>query len=203
MLEVKKLIYSYEGEDFCFDISAKKAQITVVLGKSGVGKSTLLSLIAGFLRPDSGDILLNGKSILNQKPNERDLSILFQENNLFEHLSLYENIALGINPRLKLSEAQKAQLIQKAKIFGIDTLLKKLPNEVSGGQKQRAALCRTVLRQKSLLLLDEPYSALDGQTKKTLLQDLVKITKEQNLIVLMVTHDESETKMVASKVIRL
>ncbi len=200
MLKVKNLKYEYENIKFNFDFEAKAKEITAILGKSGAGKSTLLSLIAGFTTPISGDIKINNESILSQEIHKRDLSMLFQENNLFAHLNLYDNIALGINPKLKLDEKQKQDLKNLAKKFQIDTLLSHLPSEVSGGQKQRAALCRTILRKKSLLLLDEPFSALDKELKDELLEEIKDIAIKENLCVLMVSHSLEDAKKIASNI---
>lgn len=203
MLIVKELIYKYENDDFYFDFEAKNGQITAILGKSGAGKSTLLSLIAGFLKPLKGDILVDGESIVKKEIHKRDISILFQQNNLFEHLNLYENIALGFNPKLKLTSQQIHDLNQLAKKFEIEHLLKKLPNQVSGGQKQRAALCRTILRKKSILLLDEPFSALDKELKDELLVQIKDITKDNNISTLMVTHFNEDALSVASRTLTI
>ncbi len=201
MLKIENLKYEYENMKFHFNLEAKNGEITAILGKSGSGKSTLLSLIAGFISPISGDIKLNNSSIVKQEIHKRDLSILFQENNLFAHLSLYDNIALGINPKLKLNELEKQELEKIAKKFQIDTILSHLPSEVSGGQKQRAALCRTILQKKSLLLLDEPFSALDKELKDELLEEIKQIAIKNNLAVLMVSHSLEDAKKVASKIL--
>ncbi len=199
MLVVENLRYDYEEMKMDFNFEAKKGEIVAILGKSGAGKSTLLSLIAGFLTPISGDIKIDNNSILNEPIHKRDISILFQENNLFAHLNLYQNIALGINPKLKLSEIEKQNLENLAKKLQINSLLKQLPHEVSGGQKQRVALCRTILRKKSILLLDEPFSALDESLRNELLYLIKEICIKENLCVLMVTHNKNDAKKVASK----
>lgn len=203
MLNISQITYQYEKESFCFDFVAQRGEITAVLGKSGAGKSTLLSLIAGFLRPTSGDILVDNVSILAQEIYERDISILFQQNNLFEHLNIFENIALGINPKLKLTPLQSDKLKKLAIAFEIDHLLAKLPSQISGGQKQRASLCRTMLRKKSILLLDEPFSALDKSLKDELLINVANMTKNENICTIMVTHFKEDALKVASKIITI
>ncbi len=203
MLVVKNLTYEYKNETFRFNFSANCGEVTAIEGKSGAGKSTLLSLIAGFLKPNSGDILLFEKSIVNKPIDKRDLSILFQDNNLFEHLNLYNNIALGINPKLKITSSQKKEIISQCKKFEIEKYLDKLPSQVSGGQKQRAALCRTILRKKRILLLDEPFSALDKKLKDELLLQIKDITKEQNICTIMVTHFKEDALKIASKIITI
>lgn len=203
MLKVDNLKYKYENDIFEFNLEAKAGEITAVLGKSGAGKSTLLSLIAGFLEPFDGEIYINEKSITKLPPFKRPLSILFQENNLFSHLSIYENIALGVSPKLKLSQIDKELIEKTAEDLGIKDLLKRLPNQISGGQKQRAALCRAIVRKKEVLLLDEPFSALDYELKNEMLEIIHKLCKKENIAVLMVTHFEEDAQKVASKSIRI
>ncbi len=203
MLEIKNLTYEYQNEKFCFNFNAKCGQVTAIQGKSGAGKSTLLSLMAGFLKPSDGDILLFEKSLIDKRIDKRDLSILFQDNNLFEHLSIYDNIALGINTKLKITPVQKDEILAQCKKFEIQNLLNKLPSEVSGGQKQRAALCRTILRKKKILLLDEPFSALDKKLKDELLMQILQITKEQDICTIMVTHFKEDALKIASKIITI
>ncbi len=203
MLEVKKLRYNYEDQEFAYDLVACRGEITVVLGKSGSGKSTLLSLIAGFIAPENGDILFDGCSLLDIPTHLRPLSILFQENNLFSHLSLYDNIALGLSLDLKLDAQQKELLNLWAKELEISELLKRFPDEVSGGQKQRAALCRALVRKSPLLLLDEPFSALDKELKLSILELTKKLSQKENLCVLMVSHDEEDVARVGGKYIRI
>ncbi len=132
-----------------------------MLGPSGAGKSTLLNLIAGFLPPASGSLRINGEVHNATPPAQRPVSMLFQENNLFNHLTVRQNISLGIHPGLKLSREEQAQVAAMAGQMGIDALLERLPGELSGGQRQRAALARCLVRQQPVLLLDEPFSALD------------------------------------------
>ncbi|MGP4879766.1 ATP-binding cassette domain-containing protein, partial [Klebsiella pneumoniae] len=117
--------------------------------------------IAGFLPPASGSLLINGEAHNATPPAQRPVSMLFQENNLFNHLTIRQNISLGIHPGLKLSREQQAQVTAIAGQMGIDALLERLPGELSGGQRQRAALARCLVRQQPVLLLDEPFSALD------------------------------------------
>ncbi len=203
MLKIENINYKYENMNMCFNFDAYKGEVTAILGQSGAGKSTLLSLISGFISPHLGDIKIDGKSILKQEIHQRDVSILFQENNLFAHLNLHDNIALGVNTKLKLNKNEEKELYNLAKKFQIENILYQLPSEVSGGQKQRAALCRTILREKSVLLLDEPFSALDEELKDELLSLIKELSEKQNLCVLMVTHSKDDAKKVASKIITI
>ncbi|MFB6435111.1 MAG: thiamine ABC transporter ATP-binding protein ThiQ [Candidatus Malihini olakiniferum] len=189
MLSLNKLTYLYQQAPMRFDVNIAAGESVALLGESGAGKSTLLSLIAGFLLPDSGELWLNGNDHRNTTPAERPVSILFQENNLFPHLTLEQNIALGLHPGLRLTVALRQALQAIAEHVGLSSLLQRLPAQVSGGQRQRASLARCLLRQRPILLLDEPFSALDPALRLDMLTLVKKVCEEQHLTLLMVTHN--------------
>lgn len=208
MLNINQLNYTYLPQHknevsmaLSFDVQLEQGDIAALIGPSGAGKSTLLALIAGFLVPDSGDITINGASICLLEPAQRPLSMLFQEHNLFPHLSVFENIALGINPKLKLTTEQKQRVIDSAKQVGIDSYLERLPEQLSGGQRQRVALARCLLRDRPLLLLDEPFSALDPALRAEMLTLVKQLAKEKNITVLMITHSPDDARKIADKCI--
>lgn len=188
MIHFNDVKYSYQKEQFCFDIEIAQGSIIAVLGASGAGKSTLLNLVAGFIEPSAGDILISGKSVLNVQPHLRPLSILFQAGNLFEHLSVADNIALGLHPGLKLSEQQLQQVLSIAKQVGVDSFLERFPQQLSGGQKQRVALARCFVKNCPILLLDEPFSALDPLLREEMLNIVKVLSSQHKVTVLMVTH---------------
>ncbi|PSU05837.1 thiamine ABC transporter ATP-binding protein [Photobacterium gaetbulicola] len=188
-----------QSTQLCFDLSVETGDIVALLGPSGAGKSTLLAMVAGFLAPDSGTLTVNGQPIVQQHPAQRPLSILFQEHNLFPHLSVYENIGLGLNPSLKLSNEQKEQVVVAAAKVGLQGYLDRLPEQLSGGQRQRVALARCLIRQRPLLLLDEPFSALDPALRKEMLELVSKLAREQGTTVLMVTHSPEDALKIADK----
>jgi thiamine transport system ATP-binding protein len=198
MLEFKNVIYRYQQETFSFNLSVDKGNIVAVLGGSGAGKSTLLNLAAGFITPLSGDILIAGQSVINTAPHKRPLAILFQERNLFEHLNVADNIGLGLHPGLKLSAKQQAQVLDICKQVGIAKLLDRFPGQLSGGQKQRVALARCFVQNKPLLLLDEPFSALDPVLREEMLCIVKGLARKQGITVLMVTHHISDVLNAAS-----
>ncbi len=175
-----------------FNAHISKGEKVAIIGASGAGKSTLLSLIAGFSTPTRGEIWLNGKNHTRTQPHQRPVSILFQDNNLFNHLSVEKNIALGIAPHLKLNKAQQQSVIEIAEQVGLAELLKRLPEDLSGGQRQRVALARCMLRERPILLLDEPFSALDQALRADMLSLLRLLCQEKNLTLLMVTHQPEE-----------
>lgn len=174
-----------------FVLKAKKGEKISIIGASGSGKSTLLNLMAGF-EMGKGILKLNGKDHLTTAPNLRPVSMLFQENNIFPHLTVAENLFLGIRPSLKLplEEQQKAKAAADA--VGLLEYWNHLPNELSGGQRQRIALARCLLREKPILLLDEPFSALDPKLRVEMLQLILHFVEKKSLTLLMVTHQVNE-----------
>ncbi|VTM18576.1 Thiamine import ATP-binding protein ThiQ [Raoultella terrigena] len=169
MLKLNDVTWLYQHLPMRFTLSVQRGERIAVLGPSGAGKSTLLNLIAGFLPPASGSIVIDGEPHTATPPARRPVSMLFQENNLFNHLTIRQNIGLGMHPGLKLSAGQNASLLAIAEQMGIDSLLERLPGELSGGQRQRAALARCLVREQPVLLLDEPFSALDPALRQEML----------------------------------
>ncbi|MGF1700674.1 thiamine ABC transporter ATP-binding protein [Photobacterium makurazakiensis] len=206
MLTIQQLSHRYrhpthqdKSTTLCFDLNVEQGEIVALLGPSGAGKSTLLAMIAGFLSPDSGQLIINGKLIEHQHPAQRPLSILFQEHNLFPHLSVFENIGLGLHPGLKLTNSEKESIVVTAAKVGIQSYLDRLPEQLSGGQRQRVALARCLIRQRPVLLLDEPFSALDPALRKEMLELVKKLAKKHATTVLMVTHSPEDALKIADK----
>ncbi|MDA9008591.1 ATP-binding cassette domain-containing protein [Alphaproteobacteria bacterium] len=197
MLEITDLRFRHPGQqsDYSFDLSVKPGKILGITGKSGSGKSTLLDLVAGFLLPSAGEILIEGNRQNELPPEARPLTILFQKNNLFEHLSAADNVALGINPSLRLTSQEK-QLVTKALArVGLGGKDRQKVASLSGGEQQRVALARSLVRNKPILLLDEPFSALDAETRAEMLTLVREIVDEKQLATLMVTHDTSDCRV--------
>ncbi|MEI7254650.1 thiamine ABC transporter ATP-binding protein ThiQ [Dickeya dadantii] len=199
MIALDKLTYLYQHLPMRFDLQAQPGERIAILGPSGAGKSTLLSLIAGFLPADGGRLQLNGQDHLATPPAKRPVSILFQENNLFPHLTLAQNIALGLHPGLKLTEEQRGTLRDIAGRMGLSALLERLPSQVSGGQRQRAALARCLIRQQPILLLDEPFSALDPALRQEMLSLVDEICRDRRLTLLMVSHQLEDAMRIAPR----
>ncbi|AHG82448.1 Thiamine import ATP-binding protein ThiQ [Bibersteinia trehalosi USDA-ARS-USMARC-188] len=188
------LEFDYPGMPMQFQLKVAKGERVAVLGESGAGKSTLLNLIAGFEQANRGYLRLNGEEHLETEPAQRPVSMLFQDNNLFEHLSVEQNIGLALVPCLRFSIQQQAQIVEIAEKMGIAELLKRRADQLSGGQKQRVALARTLLRDKPILLLDEPFSALDPKRRSELQTLVANLCEERNLTLLMVTHQFDESR---------
>lgn len=199
MLTLTNLTYLYNHLPMRFSLSMQAGERLAILGPSGAGKSTLLSLVAGFLTVNSGSLLLNSEDHSHTPPAKRPVSMLFQENNLFPHLTVAQNIGLGLHPGLKLDPQQKQALQDIARRVGLDTLLDRLPSQLSGGQRQRAALARCLVRQQPLLLLDEPFSALDPALRKEMLQLVNEVCQERKITLLMVSHSIEDAARIAPR----
>jgi len=172
-----------------------------VIGPSGSGKSTLLSLIAGFIPPDSGRVTWNETDLTELEPGRRPISILFQDNNLFPHMSAFQNVAVGIHPSLRLISAEIDTVYGALDRVGLRKFSDRKPGELSGGQQSRVALARVLVRDRALLLLDEPFSAL-GPALKTEMLDLVgELVHDTGATLLMVTHDPRDAKRISDQTI--
>lgn len=174
---------------------------TAIIGPSGGGKSTLLLAIAGFVGLESGKILFGERNLTNAAPAERPVTLLFQENNLFPHLTVFQNTALGVRTNLKLSKAE-AEFVEDALIkVGLGGKSKRLPSELSGGQRQRVALARALLRDRPVLMLDEPFAALGPALRHEMLDLVAQIQQAQNATVLLVTHNPDDAMRVAENTV--
>ncbi|MBC8948128.1 thiamine ABC transporter ATP-binding protein ThiQ [Xenorhabdus sp. TS4] len=199
MIKLENVIYAYEHLAMHFNVSVKAGERIAILGPSGAGKSTLLSLIAGFQFPAQGDIWLDDENHTHTSPSKRPVSMLFQENNLFSHLTIAQNIGLGLHPGLRLNAEQKQMLQQIASQVSLEECLSRLPAQLSGGQRQRAALARCLVRHQPILLLDEPFSALDPALRNEMLELLDQICTEQQMTLLMVSHNLEDAAKIAPR----
>jgi len=205
MLNVTNLKYEYENATdlYEYSMSVQSGEIVAILGQSGSGKSTLLDLIAGFLSASSGSIKLDGRDLTNLSVEKRPLTILFQNHNLFEHLTVQKNILLGVSKVLKenIEDVEKVQEILSE--VGLEKYEHSLASTLSGGQQQRVALARVLMRREPILLLDEPFTGLDAQTRVQMLDLVKKITIENNLHTIMVTHEIQDCELIANRVYQM
>ncbi len=199
MLKLTDVTWLYQHLPMRFTLSVRRGELIAVLGPSGAGKSTLLNLIAGFLQPANGSITLNGHDHTRTPPAARPVSMLFQENNLFTHLNVRQNIGLGMHPGLRLNAVQQQKLSDIALQMGIGDLLERLPGELSGGQRQRVALARCLVREQPVLLLDEPFSALDPALRQEMLLLVKEVCERQQLTMLMVSHSVEDALRIAPR----
>jgi len=206
ILELKDLSHSYDGKEISLNnitLTVNKAERVSILGPSGSGKSTLLRLIAGLEKPYSGTIAIQGKivSSVNQMvdPEKRNVGLVVQEKALFPHLTVQKNIGFGIRKNQDRSKIISDLL----NLFKIEHLSNKYPHEISGGEQQRAALARSMAPDPELLMLDEPFSALDKKLKEELYAELNQIFKEREQTIVLVTHDLDEAKVLSEKQVNL
>ena len=171
-----------------------------VVGPSGCGKSTLLNLIAGLIEPECGSIILDGKAVCG---NSSTVGYMLQKDHLLEWHSIYKNILLGLEIRGQLTPDKLAHAEELLHTYGLDRFRNSRPSQLSGGMRQRAALIRTLVLEPELLLLDEPFSALDYQTRLNVSDDIGKILKSSGKPAILVTHDISEAISMADRVLVL
>ena len=171
-----------------------------ILGASGSGKSTLLGAIAGFVTPASGRILWQDGDIAGRRAAERPVSILFQDGNLFPHLDVAQNVGLALRTDLRLSAADRARVDGVLDRVGLGGLGGRKPADLSGGQQGRAALARMLLRDKPLVLLDEPFAALDPGLRREMAELLTDLWRERGLTYLMATHDLRDAERVCDRI---
>ena len=203
MIRLDNVFLADDALPMTFDLQVAAGERIAIVGPSGAGKSTLLNLIAGFVLPTQGNIWLNGENHTRSAPYERPVSMLFQENNLFPHLSVQQNLALGLKTSLKLTALEQDQIERVADAVGLTSFLSRLPNSLSGGQKQRVALARCLLRDKPILLLDEPFSALDPKLRMDMLNLIDELCHSKKLTLLLVTHQPSELTGKVDRMLRI
>ncbi|MFN9691329.1 MAG: ABC transporter ATP-binding protein [Vampirovibrionales bacterium] len=186
-------------KDISLDVEA--GDFVVLVGSSGCGKSTLLRCIAGLETPTRGEIVLEEESILNKAPQDRDVAMVFQNYALYPHMNVFDNMAFG----LKMRKVPKALIQEKvqhaATLLGLESLLLRKPSQLSGGQCQRVALGRAIVRNPKLFLMDEPLSNLDAQLRQQMRQELKALHQKLGATTIYVTHDHTETLTLADKIV--
>lgn len=186
-----------------FTLGVAQGELVTVVGPSGCGKSTLLRLIAGLEEPDGGSVALDGKAMDGLPPRDRDMAIMFQNYALFPHMTVAENMGFG----LKLRKTPKAEIESRVKDaalrLGIEGLLGRYPGEMSGGQRQRAALGRAMLRRPGVYLFDEPLSNLDAMMRAQLRVEIARLHQDSEAAMLFVTHDQVEAMTLGDRVVVL
>jgi thiamine transport system ATP-binding protein len=200
MIRIENGLYRYEDFQLAMDFAAGKGSFTAVLGPSGAGKSTLLNVVAGFEALQQGRVVLDGADQTRVPPSDRPVNFVFQDNNTFAHLSARDNVALGLSPSLRLDDKQWKAVDTALQQVGIAHLSSRKPGEMSGGERQRIALARVLVRDKPILLLDEAFAALGPSLRRELLRTVKTIQTEKQLTVLMVTHQPDDAKLVADHV---
>ena len=178
-----------------------EGEIVTLLGPSGCGKTTILRTIGGFLDVTSGDITIDGQSIVNMPPEKRPTAMVFQSYNLWPHMTIYENLSFGLNLRKIPKDQQKEDITKMLAMVSMSGVEKKFPGQLSGGQQQRIAIARSLLLKPSLLLLDEPFSALDAKIRQQMREELKKIQSDLGITVVFVTHDQEEAMALSHRIV--
>ncbi len=198
LLKINNVGYTYhslDGETTALkDISfhVNDGEFLAIVGPSGCGKSTLLSLIAGLISPDTGEILIDGK---NLKSSGKNIGYMLQKDHLLEWRSTQKNLTLGLEIQHKLTDSSYVCINEMLSTYGLITFRNSKPSSLSGGMRQRAALIRTLLLEPDILLLDEPFSALDYQTRIEVSDDIWGIIRKEHKTAILITHDISEAML--------
>lgn len=192
LTHVSKSFYTDLGELLVLDdinLTLKKGEILAILGPSGSGKSTILNILSNLLEPTSGEVKINGQ-----------IGYMFQHDHLLEWRTIMDNVIIGLEIQKKLTPAHKEKVERLLKTYGLWEFRNSFPRELSGGMRQRTALIRTLATNPDILLLDEPFSALDYQTRLMVSDDIYKILKNENKEAILVSHDISEVISMADEV---
>jgi spermidine/putrescine ABC transporter ATP-binding subunit len=201
-LAVRGLSKRYEDHHAVRDISIdiEPGEFVALLGPSGCGKTTLLRCIAGLVKPTSGDIQIDGKSIVHRAVHERNLGMVFQSYALFPHMTVLDNVAFGLRMRGIGRNEAREQAMDALRMARMQTMALRMPAQLSGGQQQRVALARAVVTRPKVLLLDEPFSALDAKLREAMQIEVRELQRELKITTLLVTHDQSEAMITADRV---
>jgi sulfate transport system ATP-binding protein len=175
--------------------------LTALLGPSGGGKSTLLRVIAGLETPDQGDVVVDGTSLLDVPPQKRGVGLVFQHYAAFSHMTVYENVAFGLRVRHAPKDEVRERVHELLALVQLEGLAERYPSQLSGGQRQRMALARALAVRPRVLLLDEPFGALDARVRAELREWLRRLHDETHVTTLFVTHDQEEAMDVAEQIV--
>lgn len=202
-LEIKNMAKKYDNGDGVENINLEiyEGEIVTFLGPSGCGKSTILRTIGGFMDVTSGDILIDGNSIVGLSPENRPTAMVFQSYNLWPHMTIYENLAFGMKLRKIPKKTIDEDIKNMLALVSMSGCEKKYPSQLSGGQQQRIAIARSLLLKPSLLLLDEPFSALDAKIRQQMREELKRIQSELGITVIFVTHDQEEAMAISHRIV--
>jgi ABC-type Fe3+/spermidine/putrescine transport system ATPase subunit len=204
-LQLQQLVkrYGREAEAAAvqdLSLEVDDGEFICLLGPSGCGKTTTLRMIGGFLKPDSGDVRIDGQSVLNQPPERRPTAMVFQRYALWPHMSVYDNVAFGLQVRHRPAEEIRRRVESTLELVGLPGLGRRHPAQLSGGQQQRVALARALVLEPRILLLDEPLSNLDAQLRIHMRSELTAIQRRVGITTVFVTHDQEEAMSIADRI---
>ncbi len=191
--------FRYEDMDMAFDLAVPAGELMALIGPSGAGKTTILNLIAGFEPALAGAIRIDGRDVSDLPAAMRPVTMVFQEHNLFAHLDVATNVSLGISPALRLKPADRHRVAGALARVGLEGFEQRLPGQLSGGERQRVALARCLVRDRPVLLLDEPFAALGPALRREMLDLIADIHRERAMTVLLVTHQPDDARRIAAQ----
>ena len=206
---LKNLSYTYKSEKGAstavnnLSLDIKDGTMLGLLGPSGCGKTTLLNLVSGLLTPDSGEVYFGEEDVTSLPPEKRGIGYVFQNHALYPHMSVYDNIKyplLALKDKNLSKEEMDKRIREIASLVQIEKLLNKKPNELSGGEMQRAAIARALVKKPHILLLDEPLSSLDAYLRKQTALEIRRIQQETKITTIFVTHDQREAMSISDEV---
>lgn len=198
--DINKKYGSYQASDN-INFGIEKGRLIGLLGPSGSGKTTILRMIAGLENPDSGEIRIDGRVVNRIAPSERGIGFVFQNYALFRYMTVYDNIAFGLKVRKESKKYIKERVREMIKLIGLEGLEKRYPSQLSGGQRQRVAFARALAPNPQLLLLDEPFAAIDAKVRQELRSWLREMVEKLGITSIFVTHDQDEAIEVADEII--
>jgi spermidine/putrescine transport system ATP-binding protein len=203
IVELKDIVVSYDGEQILkgINLDIKDKEFITLLGPSGCGKTTTLRIIGGFVSPDSGDVLFDGKKINDVPPHKRNVNTVFQRYALFPHLNVFDNVAFGLRINKTPESEIKTRVLDMLQLVDLKGFEKRKVSKLSGGQQQRVAIARALVNAPSVLLLDEPLGALDLKLRKDMQIELKKIQQKLKITFIYVTHDQEEALTMSDEVV--
>ncbi len=203
ILELDSISKEFDGENVIDNLSLEiqRNEFITLLGPSGCGKSTTLRIIGGFVKPDAGRVLFEGKDITGLSPDKRNVNTVFQKYSLFPHMTVAENIAFGLKLKKKSQQYIKDKIEYALKLVNMEGYGNQSPNVLSGGQQQRVAIARAIVNEPKILLLDEPLGALDLKLRHGMQRELMKIKQEVGITFVYVTHDQEEALTMSDRII--
>nr|WP_317283568.1 spermidine/putrescine ABC transporter ATP-binding protein [uncultured Sellimonas sp.] len=203
LIDIQHISKSFDTNLVLDDLSLyiRENEFLTLLGPSGCGKTTLLRILGGFEKPDSGRVLFEGKDITNLPPNKRQLNTVFQKYALFTHMTISENIAFGLKIKKKSKTYIQDKIKYALKLVNLDGFENRYPDSLSGGQQQRIAIARAIVNEPKVLLLDEPLGALDLKLRQDMQYELIRLKNELGITFIYVTHDQEEALTMSDTIV--